>query len=537
MTDQHEPEKRAPEPPRDRGMPAAGRKPDPAPAAQPSGAEGPTVPVRRPVAPAADQPPAGEATVITPPPGRQEPERSTWITRPPGEERTVVTPPRGPDDETTKPLNQPPAADRTAPSPPRPATGSGPAGSPHADGPPSGDLVDEGEEGLSPRAGPAVDEEPTVESLRSAASRPPDHGGETVRLRPPTVVTGPVGEPGAPAESVPEELRASRIAPAEPAPAEAAASPVTQDTSAPVEPPSTSGAAGTVEPPAAPGVSSGEGSMGAPETAGPEAVSPDPVISSEDAATLSAGEADAVPDNGVDRGKTALRRRLSSAGTLIWVLLALFGFTLVVQLRSNNGDEGLATARQEDLVRILSDLEARDQRLQAEITALEQSQRQLTSGVQGRQAAIAEAEKRANELGLLAGTLPGRGPGLRVTIDPKGQVKASGILNAVQELRGAGGEVMEIAGAGGTAVRIVASTYFIDGNGGGIVVDGTRLNGPYTLWVIGVPQTMQTALQIPGGVVASVSSAGGSVTMEARSMVEVTAVRKPTGLQYARPVS
>jgi uncharacterized protein YlxW (UPF0749 family) len=277
--------------------------------------------------------------------------------------------------------------------------------------------------------------------------------------------------------------------------------------------------------------------VGAPETAGPEGVSPDPVISSEDAATLSAGEADAVPDNGVDRGKTALRRRLSSAGTLIWVLLALFGFTLVVQLRSNNGDEGLATARQEDLVRILSDLEARDQRLQAEITALEQSQRQLTSGVQGRQAAIAEAEKRANELGLLAGTLPGRGPGLRVTIDPKGQVKASAILNAVQELRGAGGEVMEIAGAGGTAVRIVASTYFVDGNGGGIVVDGTRLNGPYTLRVIGVPQTMQTALQIPGGVVASVSSAGGSVTMEARSMVEVTAVRKPTGLQYARPVS
>jgi hypothetical protein len=34
-----------------------------------------------------------------------------------------------------------------------------------------------------------------------------------------------------------------------------------------------------------------------------------------------------------------------------------------------------------------------------------------------------------------------------------------------------------------------------------------------------------------------VNSAGGSVTMEARSMVEVTAVRKATSLQYARPVS
>jgi len=231
-------------------------------------------------------------------------------------------------------------------------------------------------------------------------------------------------------------------------------------------------------------------------------------------------------------------RKLSSASALIWVLLALFGFTLVVQLRSNDADQGLATARQEDLVRILSDLEARDTRLSAEIATLEQSQRQLTSGVAGRQAALAEADKRADELGLLAGTLPGRGPGLRIVIDPKsGQVKASAVLNAVQELRGAGGEVMELVGRDGTAVRIVASSYFVDAGNGAIVADGKRLSGPYTLWVIGSPQTMQTALQIPGGVVASVESAGGSVTMEQRSLVEVAEVRKATNLQYARPVS
>ncbi|MFI7545383.1 DUF881 domain-containing protein [Actinoplanes sp. NPDC049599] len=236
--------------------------------------------------------------------------------------------------------------------------------------------------------------------------------------------------------------------------------------------------------------------------------------------------------------KAAPGRRFSSAGALIWVLLALLGFTLVVQLQSNDDDAGLATARQEDLVGILSDLEARDQRLQQEINALEESQRQLTSGVAGRQAALAEAGKRADELGLLSGTLPARGPGLKISIDPRGQpIKASAILNAVQELRGAGGEVMEIIGDNGVAVRIVASSYFVDADGGQVLVDGKQLSGPYTLWVIGVPSTMQTALQIPGGVVASVSQAGGNVTMEQRSTVEVAAVRQPTSLQYARPVS
>jgi uncharacterized protein YlxW (UPF0749 family) len=233
-------------------------------------------------------------------------------------------------------------------------------------------------------------------------------------------------------------------------------------------------------------------------------------------------------------GRPAPWRRLSSAGALIWVLLALFGFTIVVQLRSNDHDQGLATARQEDLVRILSDLEARDSRLQSEINALETSQRQLTSGVAGRQAALAEADKRADELGLLAGTLPGRGPGLRIVID---RVKASAVLNAVQELRGAGGEVMQLTGSNGSSVRVVASSYFVDAEGGGLIADDVRLSGPYTLDVIGQPQTMQTALQIPGGVVASVNSGGGSVTLEQRTMVEVTALRKATALQYARPAS
>jgi uncharacterized protein YlxW (UPF0749 family) len=262
----------------------------------------------------------------------------------------------------------------------------------------------------------------------------------------------------------------------------------------------------------------------APEAATP---SPDAVTPAGD------GVPEPVPD-GAQRPAQPPRKRLSSAGALIWVLLLLFGFTLVVQLRSNDTDDSLASARQEDLVRILSDLEARDTRLQAEITALETSQRQLSSGVEGRQAALQETRKRAEELGLLAGTLPGRGPGLEIRING---VKASALLNAVQELRGAGGEVMEVAGGSGGSVRIVASTYFVDDGAGNVVVDGTRLAGPYTLWVIGPAQTMRTALEIPGGVVASVKSGGGSVTMEQHTEVDVTAVRKASSLQYARPVS
>ncbi|GGM07586.1 DUF881 domain-containing protein [Micromonospora yangpuensis] len=231
-------------------------------------------------------------------------------------------------------------------------------------------------------------------------------------------------------------------------------------------------------------------------------------------------------------------RRLSSAGVVIAVLLALLGFTLVVQLKTTSTDPSLSAARQEDLVRILSDLDQRESRLRQDIAALEDSQRQLTSGVEGRQAALEEARRRADELGILAGTLPAKGPGLSVRFESvAGPVEAFRILDAVQELRGAGAEAMQISDAGGAGVRVIASTYFLDASGGGLVVDGRRLSGPLTILVIGDPDTMRTALRIPGGVVSAVERAGGNVIVEEREVVEVSALHDPIELEHARPVT
>ncbi|MER6591853.1 DUF881 domain-containing protein [Micromonospora purpureochromogenes] len=232
-------------------------------------------------------------------------------------------------------------------------------------------------------------------------------------------------------------------------------------------------------------------------------------------------------------------RRWTSAGVMITVLLALLGFTLVVQFKTTSTDPTLAATRQEDLVRIFSDLDSREKRLQQDIEALEESQRQLRSGEQGRQAALDEARRRADELGILAGTLPARGPGLSVEFRPGAgkPIRADRILDAVQELRGAGAEAMQISGSGGSPVRIIASTYFLDGPGGSLVVDGRSLSGPFTITVIGDPKTMETALKIPGGVAASVAGDGGTVNVDERGVAEVSALHAPMKLEHARPVS
>ncbi|MEU6077848.1 DUF881 domain-containing protein [Micromonospora sp. NPDC047074] len=241
---------------------------------------------------------------------------------------------------------------------------------------------------------------------------------------------------------------------------------------------------------------------------------------------------------GAAAGAGVSRRRLSSAGVMIAVLLALLGFTLVVQFKSTSMDPTVGATRQEDLVRILYDLNSREVRLRQDIAALEESQRQLRSGEQGRQAALDEATRRADELGILAGTLPARGPGLSVRFEAgEKPISASRVLDAVQELRGAGAEAMQVSGGDRATVRIIASTYFLDGENGSLVVDGRRLTGPFTITVIGDPATMRTALNIPGGVVASVTGDGGKLIVEDREVAEVSALHAPIKLEHARPVS
>jgi uncharacterized protein YlxW (UPF0749 family) len=247
------------------------------------------------------------------------------------------------------------------------------------------------------------------------------------------------------------------------------------------------------------------------------------------------------PDEGAaadERARPAPRSRLTGAGVVVALLLALLGFTFVVQVRSVATDPTMASARQEDLVRILADLDAHEERMRQEIAELQDTRGRLTTAGESQQEALAEAARRADELGILSGTLPASGPGLRVEIRAGvGVVTAAMLLDAVQELRGAGAEAIQITGGAGGEVRVIASTYFVDADRG-IVIDGELLRSPFTFTVIGDPRTLQPALTIPGGVVEKVHAAGGTVTMhEEPAGVEVTVVRDPVSLRFARPVS
>lgn len=218
------------------------------------------------------------------------------------------------------------------------------------------------------------------------------------------------------------------------------------------------------------------------------------------------------------------------AGLLIGVLCLLLGFALAVQVRTTSDASGLGSARQEDLVRILDDLSAREDRLRQDIAVQEDLRDRLASGGDQADTALAEARLREAQLAILAGTVAAEGPGIELTVaDPASGVGPEVILDAIQELRAAGAEAIQVGD-----VRIGVSSA-VTGDPGALVIDGIELSAPYLIRAIGDPQTLETALSIPGGVVNTVSRAGGETTVEQQDNVVVSALRPLDDPEYARP--
>ncbi|HET7684040.1 MAG TPA: DUF881 domain-containing protein [Marmoricola sp.] len=242
-----------------------------------------------------------------------------------------------------------------------------------------------------------------------------------------------------------------------------------------------------------------------------------------------------VPAAPADPAGQRLRRALvhpSRGQVVVAVLLFVLGAGAVTQLRLVGDDDPYAGMRQPELIQVLNGLNAASRRAEREIDDLERTRDALRSRTERRQTALEQARQELTALGILAGTLPATGPGIRITIEVEdGTLTTNQLLDGIQELRDAGAEAMEI----NDSVRVVAQTSFDDGIDG-LEVDGALLTSPYVIDVIGDPDTLATALGIPGGFKEDVTEGGGEFTIEKLDEVEVSVLRTPAEPRFAKPV-
>lgn len=224
--------------------------------------------------------------------------------------------------------------------------------------------------------------------------------------------------------------------------------------------------------------------------------------------------------------------RPSRGQLAVGVLLALLGAATVTQVRLANTDDTYAGMRQPELIEVLNGLNAAARRAERDIDELQRTRSSLQSTTDRRQAAIKQAQAELVSLGILAGTLPATGPGVRITVQvTDDDLRISQLLDGIEELRDAGAEAMEI----NDSVRVVAQTSFEDAADGGIEVDGAVLHAPYTIDAIGDADGLATAMRIPGGFVEDLEKSG-KVDIEKLDKVEVTVLRNAVQPRFAQPV-
>ncbi|MER7944995.1 DUF881 domain-containing protein [Streptomyces sp. NPDC094458] len=224
--------------------------------------------------------------------------------------------------------------------------------------------------------------------------------------------------------------------------------------------------------------------------------------------------------------------RVSRAQLIVALLLFVLGLGLAIQVRSNSDNSALRGARQEDLVRILDELDNRTQRLEDEKQRLDDQRTELENSSDQAEEARKQTLEKERQLGILAGTVAAHGPGITLTIsDPVGAVEPDMLLDTIQELRAAGAEAIEIDG-----VRVVANTYF-SGDGGELKVDGRKIEAPYEFKVIGKSQDLEPALNIPGGVVQTLEKEQATAEVTRADDIVVDALRPAKQPDYARSSS
>ena len=232
---------------------------------------------------------------------------------------------------------------------------------------------------------------------------------------------------------------------------------------------------------------------------------------------------------GLQRLREALFRP-SRAQLVVGVLLAVLGFAAITQVRTNNTDNSYAGYREGDLVDVLSALAGTSQRAQNEINGLESTRRQLEQNRQAQSAALAAAEKQAQELSILAGSVPVTGPGIRLTVtEGPRPVDVDSVLDTIEELRSAGAEAMQVNGE----VRLVAQSA-VESAPGGLRIDGRLVTSPYVFDVIGDPHTLSGALNLVDGPIAQFKDADAAVNLVERDSLDITSVRQPTAPQFAQ---
>jgi uncharacterized protein YlxW (UPF0749 family) len=201
---------------------------------------------------------------------------------------------------------------------------------------------------------------------------------------------------------------------------------------------------------------------------------------------------------------------------LVAVVAFLLGILVVVQIRSQAGNNTLAAMSSQDLTFLVANLNTRNDQLRREIATLQSQLADLQSGGSLGTTSVNEIRAEIAKFRAWAGLDTVGGRGIQITVN--GPITASAVEDLVNELKNAGAEAISIED-----VRVVPGTVFggTGGAGGGLSVDDTALGDPFTIRAIGTPATLTGSLARAGGIIAQLAATDPDATIDVEEATEM----------------
>ncbi len=194
-------------------------------------------------------------------------------------------------------------------------------------------------------------------------------------------------------------------------------------------------------------------------------------------------------------GGPLMRRR--SGRLAMGAVLLILGFLVVVQLRSQAADQGLAALSVQDLTELVANVTTRNNQLRQEIRTLESQRASVGAAVERGDTSTVQIRSDLNRILGWSGALGVTGAGVRVTVD--GPVPGDAVEELLNELRNAGAEAISIDG-----VRVVPGVV-VAGPADALLVSGTPLSGAIEILAVGHPESLAGSLARAGGPIAQLS--------------------------------
>jgi len=183
----------------------------------------------------------------------------------------------------------------------------------------------------------------------------------------------------------------------------------------------------------------------------------------------------------------------------------LLGLLVVIQLRAQSSDSGLASLSAQELTVLVANVNERNDQLTREVASLQRELDTLTSNRSRGDASIDEIRSDLARVRAYAGLAPVTGPGVTITVN--GPIDGAGVEDIVNELRTAGSEAIAVGG-----VRLVPGEVTV-GDAGEASIDGAALGDPFEIQAIGASDQLVGSLTRTGGVIAQLAATEPDVTI------------------------